>query len=164
MQYSLGQGGLIKPAKKGPFSFGNIRDDTTRHRRVATTFVEPALTPFEILNRAFVLLRCSLAVECAEIFSFARSRIFLAGIQPVTAGFQFPNHTDSLGDARTSCACRATKYSQRARNPRPLNCRATPSVAVSRRAAERPPYKDFLNRFENPSTSSPARIARLVAR
>jgi hypothetical protein len=29
MQYSLGQGGLIKPAKKGTFGFGNIRDDTT---------------------------------------------------------------------------------------------------------------------------------------
>ena len=53
--------------------------------------------PFEILNRAFVLLRRSLAVERAEIFSFARSRIFLAGIQPIFAGFQFPNHKDSLG-------------------------------------------------------------------
>jgi hypothetical protein len=53
--------------------------------------------PFEILNRAFVFLRCSLAVERAEIFSFARSRIFLAGIQPILAGFQFPNHNDSLG-------------------------------------------------------------------
>lgn len=53
--------------------------------------------PFEILNRAFVFLRRSLAVERAEIFSFARSRIFLAGIQPILAGFQFPNHNDSLG-------------------------------------------------------------------
>ena len=53
--------------------------------------------PLEILNRAFVFLRRSLAVERAEIFSFARSRIFLAGIQPILAGFQFPNHDDSLG-------------------------------------------------------------------
>jgi hypothetical protein len=47
---------------------------------------------FEILNRAFVFLRCCLAVERAEIFSFARSRILLTGIQPILAGFQFPNH------------------------------------------------------------------------
>ena len=55
------------------------------------------LMPFEILNRAFVFLRRSLAVERAEIFSFARSRISLAGIQSILAGFQFPNHNDSLG-------------------------------------------------------------------
>lgn len=48
--------------------------------------------PFEILNRAFVFLRCTLAVERTEIFSFARSWIFLAGIQPILPGFQFPNH------------------------------------------------------------------------
>jgi len=51
--------------------------------------------PFEILNRAFMFLRRSLAVERAEIFSFGRSGIFLAGIQPILAGFQFPNHKDS---------------------------------------------------------------------
>jgi hypothetical protein len=56
--------------------------------------------PFEILNRAFVFLRRSLAVERAEIFSFARSRIFLAGIQPILAGFQFPDHGYSLYGAR----------------------------------------------------------------
>ena len=53
--------------------------------------------PFEILNRAFVFLRCCLALERAEIFSFARSRIFLPRIQPILAGFQFPNHKDSIG-------------------------------------------------------------------
>jgi hypothetical protein len=77
------------------FGFGNIRNDTTGHRPVATTF-RAALMPFEILNRAFVFLRRSLAVERTEIFSFARSRIFLAGIQPILAGFQFPNHYGSL--------------------------------------------------------------------
>jgi hypothetical protein len=50
--------------------------------------------PLEILNRAFVFLRPSLAVERAEISPFARSRIFLARIQPIFAGFQFPNHND----------------------------------------------------------------------
>ena len=44
-----------------------------------------------------MFLRRSLAVERTEIFLFARSRIFLAGIQPILAGFQFPNHNDSLG-------------------------------------------------------------------
>jgi hypothetical protein len=53
--------------------------------------------PLEILNRSFVFLRRSFAVERAEIFSFARSLILLAGIQPILAGFQFPNHNDSLG-------------------------------------------------------------------
>jgi hypothetical protein len=51
--------------------------------------------PFEILNRAFVFLRRSLAPERAMIFSFTRSRIFLAGIQPILPGFQFPDHDDS---------------------------------------------------------------------
>jgi hypothetical protein len=60
--------------------------------------------PFEILNRAFVFLRRSLAVEGAEIFAFARSRIFLARIQPILAGFQFPNHNDSLGALVTATA------------------------------------------------------------
>jgi hypothetical protein len=58
---------------------------------------QTALMPFEILNRAFVFFRRSLAVERAEIFSFARSRIFLARIQPILPGFQFPNHNHSLG-------------------------------------------------------------------
>jgi hypothetical protein len=60
--------------------------------------------PFEILNRAFVFLRRSLAVERAEIFSFARPRIFLAGIQPILAGFQFPNHYESIGALLTATA------------------------------------------------------------
>jgi hypothetical protein len=49
----------------------------TGHRPVATKF-QTALMPFEILNRVLVFLRSSLAIERAEIFSFARSRIFLA--------------------------------------------------------------------------------------
>ena len=52
--------------------------------------------PFEILNRAFVFLRCRLAVERAEISSFADSRIFLARVEPILAGLQFPNHAKSL--------------------------------------------------------------------
>ena len=52
---------------------------------------------FEKLNGTFVFFRCTLAVERAEIFSFTRSRIFLARIQPILPGLQFPNHNDSLG-------------------------------------------------------------------
>ena len=55
----------------------------------------PNLTPLEILNGAFVFLRRGLCIERAEISSFARLRIFLAGIQPVLAGFQFSDH-DSI--------------------------------------------------------------------
>jgi hypothetical protein len=50
------------------------------------------LTTLEILNRAFVFLCRSLAVERAEIFSHACFPIFLAGIQPIFSGLQFPDH------------------------------------------------------------------------
>jgi hypothetical protein len=53
---------------------------------------------FEILNRAFVFLRCCLAVERAEIFSFSDSRIFLARIEPILAGLQFPNHAKVISN------------------------------------------------------------------
>lgn len=77
MQYSLGQAGLIKPAKR-TLGFGNIYEDTTGHRAVAT--FPNHLMPFVILNRVFVFFRCSLAVERTEIFSFPSSRIFLARV------------------------------------------------------------------------------------
>jgi hypothetical protein len=54
-----------------------------------------ALAPLEVLNGAFVFLRRGLCIERAEISSFARLRIFLAGIQPVLTGFQFSDH-DSI--------------------------------------------------------------------
>jgi hypothetical protein len=61
-----------------------------------------SLTAFEILYGFLVFLRRSLAIERAEIFSSARSRIFLAGIQPIPAGFQFPDHYGSLGASVTT--------------------------------------------------------------
>jgi hypothetical protein len=42
-----------------------------------------------------VFLRRDLCIERAEISSFARLRMFLAGIQLVLAGFQFSDH-DSI--------------------------------------------------------------------
>jgi hypothetical protein len=84
---------LIKPAK---FEQGTTASQPSRSRprlgnRRCSKRSSLALMPLEILNRAFVFLRCSLAIERAKIFSFARSRIFLAGIQPILARFQFPN-------------------------------------------------------------------------
>ena len=54
--------------------------------------------PFEILNRAFVFLRCSLRVEGAEISSFADPRIFLARVEPILAGLQFSNHAKVISN------------------------------------------------------------------
>ena len=50
--------------------------------------------PFEILNRAFVFLRRSLGLERPEISSFSGLWIFLPRVQPILAGFQFPDHGD----------------------------------------------------------------------
>jgi hypothetical protein len=60
--------------------------------------VRAPLVPFEILNRAFVFLRRRLAVEGAEISSFADPRIFLARVEPILAGFQFPNHAKVISN------------------------------------------------------------------
>jgi hypothetical protein len=58
------------------------------------------LLPFEILNRLFVFLRGSLRVERPEISPFSCLRIFLLRIQPIFAGFQFPDHVVFLRTVR----------------------------------------------------------------
>jgi hypothetical protein len=68
-----------------------------------------ALTAFEILDVPFVLLRRCLAVEGAEIFAFARSRIFLARIQPILTGFQFPDHNRALNISESPLMIRARR-------------------------------------------------------
>ena len=73
-----------------------------------------SLTPLKILNGAFVFLRRSLRLEGAKISSLTRLRIFLAGIQPVFAGFQLPDHAPS--NIRRPIRLRA------------LNCTATPNA------------------------------------
>src|SRR5437762_9417250 len=50
------------------------------------------LIPLEILDGTFVFFRRSICVERAEISSFPCLRIFLARIQPILTGFQFPDH------------------------------------------------------------------------
>ena len=47
---------------------------------------------FKVLHCLLVFLRCSFCLEGAEVSSLTRLRIFLAGIQPVLAGFQLPDH------------------------------------------------------------------------
>jgi hypothetical protein len=47
---------------------------------------------FEVLHRFLAFVRRSLCLERAEISSLTRLRIFLAGIQPVLAGFHLPDH------------------------------------------------------------------------
>ena len=53
------------------------------------------LSPLEILDCAFVFFRRRLAVERAEISSFARLGIFLPRIQSILVRFQLPDH-DSI--------------------------------------------------------------------
>ena len=103
----------------------------------------------EILDRAFVFLRRCPAVKRAEIFPLPRSRISLAGIQPILAGFQFSNHE--------YCSARCTWANIMLVAPRL-------QLPNQDWQAERPLYKGFLKRFEMPSARSEARIARLVAR
>ena len=75
---------------------------TNRPQVTGYRIPKTVLVTLEILKRAFVFLCRSLAVKRAEIFPLARSRIFLAGIQPILAGFQFPNHNDSLAAVVTA--------------------------------------------------------------
>jgi hypothetical protein len=74
----------------------------------------------EILNRAFVFLRSSLCIERSEISSFPGLRIFLSRVQPILAGFQFPDHVDSsaLRMYANLALVTATEYSQRVRKLR----------------------------------------------
>jgi hypothetical protein len=66
----------------------------------------PALMPFEILHCLLVFLCRSFCLEGAKISSLTRLRILLAGIQPVLAGFQLPDH-DFIGYSQTKHTPRA---------------------------------------------------------
>ena len=98
-----------------------------------------------------MFLRPSLCIERAEISSFARLRIFLAGIQPVLAGFQFSDH-DSIEYSQIKWTPRVELQGDRLGSP------------ILEKPAERLAYKGLGERFETQSTTSAARIARLVAR
>lgn len=60
---------------------------------------------FKVLHGLFVFLRHSLCLEGAEISSFTRLRIFLAGIQPILAGFQLLDH-DSINYSQAKWSAR----------------------------------------------------------
>lgn len=47
---------------------------------------------FKVLHSLLVFFRPSFCLESAEISAFTRLRIFFAGIQPILAGFQLPDH------------------------------------------------------------------------
>jgi len=93
---------LIKPAKKlncdkeGWLPQRHVpSSDSVRPRGPCGIKRARKLIPLEILNGAFVFLRCRLCLKCAEVSALPGFWIFLAGIQAVLAGFQFPNH-DSI--------------------------------------------------------------------
>jgi len=62
------------------------------------------LPPLEVLHCLLVFLCLRLCPERAEISSFARFWIFLARIQPVLPGFQFPDHLYRVFAAETDPA------------------------------------------------------------
>jgi hypothetical protein len=80
--------------------------------------------PLEILNGAFAFLRRSFCLERAEIPSFSRVRIFLARIQSILPGFEFPDHVPSIIRRPTGL--------------RVLDCRAIASVGEHRQAGGAP--------------------------
>ena len=82
--------------------------------------------PLEVLNGSFVFLCLCFRRERAEIPSFSRFRIFLARIQPILPGFQFPDHAPSIIRRRSGL---------RALN---LDCRTMASFAELRRRSGTP--------------------------
>jgi hypothetical protein len=79
---------------------------------------------FKVLHCLLVFLRRSLCLEGTEISSLTRLRIFLAGIQPVFAGFEFPDH-DSIGYSQMKSTPRVELQGNR------LGCR----IKTGRRSA-----------------------------
>lgn len=118
---------------------------------------------FKVLHSLLVLLRRSFCLKRAEISSFTRLRIFLAGIQPILAGFQLPDHAPL--NIRAGSRLRALNCGQppNAFAVAELSGRRPPSPRL-RCAREPLPYICLAKRFENQSASSAVRIPRLVAR
>ena len=59
---------------------------------------------FKVLRCLLVFLRRSLCLEGAEISSLTGLQILLAGIQPILAGFQLPDHDSKY--SQTKCSAR----------------------------------------------------------
>jgi hypothetical protein len=74
----------------------------------------------EILNRLLVLLRGSSRLECAEILSLSRLRIFLSRVQPVFACLQLSDHVilGESGSERMNKNCAAGSSGDGAAAPR----------------------------------------------
>ncbi len=100
-----------------------------------------------------MFLRPGLCIERAEISSFGRLRIFLAGIQPVLAGFQFSDH-DPI------------EYSQIKRTPR-VELQGDASVGYLRHAGGAPALQILGRTVRNPKhdqRSENRKVGRQVAR
>src|SRR4029450_6368088 len=105
---------------------------------------------FKVLPCLLVFFRGSFRLKRAKISSLSRLRIFLAGMQPVFAGFQLADHC-SIGYSQMKSSPRVEWWGNR------FGCQI-------RTRRERMPYKGFGERFETQRTSSAARIPRFVAR
>jgi hypothetical protein len=105
---------------------------------------------FKVLHCLLVFFRGSFRLKRAKISSLSRLRIFLAGMQPVFAGFQLADHC-SIGYSQMKSTPRVELWGNR------FGCQI-------RTRRERMPYKGFGERFETQRTSSAARIPRFVAR
>src|SRR5947208_13597134 len=81
MQYSLGQPGLIKPAKIGLRAVLEIPVMTNQPQVTGYRIPRTVLVTLEILNRAYLFICSSLAVKGPGIFPLARSRIFVPVMQ-----------------------------------------------------------------------------------
>jgi hypothetical protein len=88
---------------------------------------------FEVLHRLLVFLRRGLCLERAEISSFARLWIFLTGIHPILARFQFPDH-EPIEYSQTEWAPRAHQKIFWAANEQPFG---EPRLEEKARAARR---------------------------
>ena len=71
---------------------------------------------FKVLHCLLVFLCRSLSLEGAEISSLTGVRIFLAGIQPVFAGFQLPDHC-FIGYSQMKSTPRVELWGNRVRLP-----------------------------------------------
>ena len=106
---------------------------------------------FKVLHCLLVFSRRSLCLESAEISSLPRLRIFLAGIQPILAGFQLPDH-------------KPIEYSQTDQAPRVGLQGNRFGYQICHPQANRLPYEALVERLETQSRTSAARIVRFVAR
>ena len=105
---------------------------------------------FKVLHCLLVFLRRSVCSERAEISSLTRIRIFLAGIQPIFAGFQLPDHAPlnirtrsnlhALNCGQPPNAFAAAELSGR-RTPRLRRAKEAPALHLPGQTIRKPKHK-----------------------